>query len=76
MTKISIIVISLCAGFFSVLVNGIPDLGLSMNSFAYASFAPFGLIFYTQLTHKKIVTKVKYAKYIKQKWGEYLWQQQ
>jgi hypothetical protein len=52
-TKISRIIASLVitsfAGLFSVLSQGLPDVGLSTNSFIYAFFGSLCLVFYQQL---------------------------
>lgn len=52
-TKLNVIIITLCAGLFSVLTNGLPDMGLSINSFMYAFFVSFGLVIYLRSKTKR-----------------------
>ena len=59
-TILSIFILSIFSGFFSVLVHGIPNLGFSINSIVYASIAPFGLILFMQTRQKKLI--LKYSK--------------
>jgi hypothetical protein len=56
-TMVSVFILSLLSGLFSVLVNGIPDIGFSMNSFVFAFIACFGVVFYTQIKQNKLILK-------------------
>lgn len=52
-SKLSIVIVTICAGLFSVLINGIPEAGISINSLMYASVVSFSLVFYKQIKTKK-----------------------
>lgn len=52
-TKLNIIIITLCAGLFSVFINGLADTGFSINSFIYAFFVSFSLVIYQRIKPKK-----------------------
>ena len=67
-TTLGTIVIALCAGFFSVLNHGLPDVGFSINSFIYATLVSFSFALYNQVKKKKLLMKIlhmgKHAKSI------------
>lgn len=81
-SKLSIVIITICAGLFSVLINGIPDTGFSINSLMYAFFVSLSLVIYQRTkTKKEYLPKInkiyrKLHTYKTNKEGEYLWQQQ
>jgi len=52
-TVLNIVIITLAVGLFSVLTNGIPDLGLSIKSFIYTFFVSFSLVLYQRIKTKK-----------------------
>ena len=52
-TKLSIIIATLCAGLLSVLINGLAENGFSINSFIYAFIVSFSLVIYQRLKTKK-----------------------
>jgi hypothetical protein len=63
--KLSIIMITLFAGLFSVLVNGLAETGFTVNSFIYTFFVSFSLVIYLRTrTSKGFLPKVskKYRK--------------
>jgi len=45
-SKLRIVIATICAGLFSVLINGIPDTGFSITSLMYAFFVSFSLVYY------------------------------
>lgn len=58
-TKLSVIIITIVTGLFSVLVNGLSDTGLSVISFIYAFFVSFSLVYYQLIRAKKVyLTKI------------------
>lgn len=56
-SKLNTIIITLLvapfAGLFSVLMNGFPDVGLSINSFIYVFLVSFSIVYYQQIKTKK-----------------------
>lgn len=56
-TKLYTAIVTICAGFFSVLIHGLPDMGFSINSFIYAFFAAFSFVYYQQTRKKQVRTK-------------------
>lgn len=52
-TKVIIIIFTLAAGFFSVLTNGLPDLGFSIISLMYAASVSVLLVFSQRLKIKR-----------------------
>lgn len=52
-TKFNTVILTLCAGFFSVLINGIPELGFSIISFIYATSASVILLFTQRVKIKR-----------------------
>ena len=55
--KINTIIIALSAGSFSVIIYGIPNIGLSLESFMYAFFACLIFILFQQITKEKVKIK-------------------
>lgn len=53
LTKINIIFITFVAGLFSVLIDGLPNTGISINSLTYALVVSFSLGFYLRSKSKK-----------------------
>jgi hypothetical protein len=60
--KLYTIIIALCAGFFSVLTQGLPEMGFSINSFMYAFLASLGFVFYQLVRTKKRVLSKRYMR--------------
>lgn len=56
-TKLYTVIITICAGFFSVLIHGLPDTGFSTNSFIYAFFVAFSFVYYQQTRKKQVRIK-------------------
>lgn len=53
-TTLKIVFFTIGAGLFSVLINGLPDLGLSITSFIYANSVSVILLFYQRIKIKKV----------------------
>ena len=56
-TKLYTVIITLCAGLFSVLIHGLPETGFSINSFIYAFFVAFSFVYYQQTRKKQVRTR-------------------